>query len=396
MAIIGQYDPTTGTADPDTVYRITRGTQARGLFGTGEQLTQAVLDALLEGANPVYALTPARQTVQVEDQSAVSGSEGTLDNAPVSENPAKTVFTIDGTEKTTIVTLDDPTQITPGQDEVYLNPVTGDFQLDQSVSSSATVDYEYFDYEGAIDAFMDDVDAVDAVDFLGTTTENEDVADYLVAQVVLAAKSYDFAIAVAGVPQHMDPQTYSAAHNSSRAQVVYPSRNADGESVVGSYLGRRATLGINASPVNKRLRTQDVLYERLSEADQAALIEENVVPLTSERRGSKIVDDPTCVSDGNNEEAAFDYGLARLIMDAVIETIRDNEEPFIGKFNNPKVLKRMQNVLEGRLGFLLSSGAILSYEVYVEKRDKDTADVEVGVTPVAPLRNIYNTVTAGQ
>lgn len=399
VGIIGQYDPTTGTATANTVYEIYRTSKARTLFGDGEHLTEAVIDALQEGVSPVYAMTPARQTVSAEDISALASTSGTLTNAPVSENAEKTTFTVDGTAKTTIITLNDPSHVTPAAGEVYLNPVTGAFELDAVPADASTtndsVAYEYYDYAAAITAFGQDERAVEAVDFLGLTTENQSVVSAGLTEVKAQATNYNFMILLAGAGIHITPSSYLNTYDSSRLQLVYPTRNDTDESLIGSYAGRRAKIGITTSPINKRLKTQTSLRERLSIDQQKALLAEQVVPLTSESRGSKIVDDPTCVTTAGSEEAGMNYGLARLVMDVVTETVKDNEEPFIGKFNNKKVLKKMENIIGGRLKFLLNSEAIISYSLVVEKISATEASVDVGVVPVAPLRTIRNTISAG-
>lgn len=395
--VIGEYDATNGTATVNTVYAMTRVTDARERFGeeADSPLARAVIDALHDGLAPVYALAPAVNTVSGEDISA-GGDSGTLANTGVSENEATVTFTIDSTVKTTIKTYEAPSVGNIPEGEAHYNPSTGEYALDASPATSATVDYDYVDYNAGIDAYMNDMDAISVVDFLASTTENETVTTYLAAAVDTAAVGKDRMIALAGAAAHMDIATYANPHDTSRLQVVYPPREPENmETVIGSYLALRARMGIEQSPLNKRLRGYRKVSLRIGEGDQEALANENVVSLISESRGVRVANDKTCVADTNTEEAGMSYGLARLVMDTVADELEAIEDNYVGKFNNPRVLSDLENALTGRLQFLLESEVLLNFNITVSKVDAMSAQVDTGVDVVAPLTNVFNTISAG-
>lgn len=397
VGVVGQYDPTTGTATENSVYAIRRVADALTQFGDidNSPLTRTVVDALREGASPVYALTPTRNTVAAEDIVG-NGDSGILANDGVTEDATKVEFTVDGTVKTTVKTYHPPEAANVTAGEAHYNPTTGEYALDEVPATTATVDYEYFDYSGGIDRFIADVDATSAVDRLGCTTENETIVTYLLAQVESVASQQDRMIAVAGAGAHVHPDTYVNPHNSSRLQLVYPIREPDNhETVLGSVLGTYARLGIDASPLNKRLSQYRVLSDRISDADVESLDAENVVPIVSESAGARFRGDATCVDSANTAEAGMSYGFARLVMDYIADSIEAVEEPYVGRFNNPRVRGDLENALKGRLDKVLASEVILTYNLSVYGIDSQSAGVDVSVDVVAPLANIFNTLTAG-
>lgn len=400
VGIVGQADlgggTSEGSANPNEVYQVTRASKARDWFGEDSLLTQAVVDALDMGAYPVYTVATDEIAVTGEDLSGLSSTSGSLANGPVSEDPADTQFTINGTTMTTVITYEDPSTKTPGTDEVYLNPVTKAFEIDGGATvgnSGDDVDYEHFDYTSGIDAMQNNAGAV--IDFLAPVSENQSVTDYVQTTLGNMADEYNFALGLVGAGVRVDPQNYANSYDDSRMQVVYPTRNADGESVLGSYAGLRASLGIRTTPINKTLDNQKDLVVGLNKAERGSLIDARVVPLADEAAGARVADDVNSVSDDNSEEAGIRYGFSRLVFDYAITTVRVNEKPFIGRLNSSAVRNALEGLLNNQLKSLQRSNAIISFSAEVFEIDATTASVELQVDAAEPLRFIENTVTVG-
>ena len=405
--ILGQAYLDEGSGSAASAERITRPKRAQTLFGPDEKskLTKEVQSALVEGAYPVYAIAADETTVTAEDLSGVSSTSGTLANAPVQEVAEDITFTVNSTDKTTVLYYEgDPTNASPGTDEVYLNPVTGQFEADESLGAAGDeVDYTYLDYSNAFTEiteaqFGDDVFLREVVDFVGTISENDTVVDALSSKVSSMEGNGWFSIGIAGAgdPYIADTSSYTDSYDTSRLQLIYPSRNADGDSLIGSYLGLRARIGIDSSPIFKRFRTSDRLLENLTQNQKTNLVSSNIIPIDEESGGSKVVEDITTVSDDNVEEAAWDYGSARLITDFVAETIEEISQPYIGQFNNTGVQNSLRANIADALNALLGTQAIEAYSIIVEEQDATTVTVDVGINTADPLRNIDLTVSAGQ
>ncbi|UBF20100.1 tail sheath [Halorubrum virus HRTV-26] len=396
VGLVGQADLVNGTAQTNAVYQVTRATMAREWFGEDSPLTQNVLDALAEGAYPVYAVAVDLVDVTGEDLSGLSSNTGTLVEGPVSENASDTVFSINGSDLTTVLKYEDLSTLSPGAGEVYVNPSTGEFKIDADVTvgnAGDSVDYAYGDYVAGNQALADG--AGSAVDFFVPLSEDAEVTQDAQSTVGNMAGEYNFAVAIVGATPGLDPSNYSNPFDDSRVQVVYPARNAEGYSTLGSYAGRRAKLGITTTPINKRLATQKSLGVSLDRAARGALIDERVVPLADETEGARIADDVNTVSDTNTDEAGIRFGFTRLVMDYVITVIRVNEQPFIGRLNSRAVRASLEGLLSNQLKTLKRSNSIIDYNVNVYRIDATSAAVEIQVETAKPLRFIENTVTIG-
>ncbi len=401
VGIVGQADlgggSAQGSATPNEVYLVTRSTDARNWFGDESLLTEAVTDALNEGAYPVYAVAAEEKTVTGEDISGASTTNISLAEAPLSEDISDITVTIDGTELSGSVVYDDVTTHSPAAGEYVVNPVESELEVDEINSDSDdtndTVDYAYYDYPTAHQAMVDG--ASEAIDFFVTLSENLDVKTDVQTKVGNMAQEYNFAVAIVGAGARVDPQNYTNNFDDSRVQVVYPTRDGDDKSILGAYAGKRAALGITTTPINKRLDAEKDLAVGLDKAQRGELIDSYVVPLAEEAAGARIADDVNSVSDSNSEEANIRYGFTRLVVDYAIETVHTNEKPFIGRLNSQAIRDSLEGLLTSQLRPLERSNSIIDYNVSVRKVDATTASVELGVTTAKPLRFIENEIAIG-
>jgi len=396
VGIVGQADLENGSAETNAVYQVTRATIAREWFGEDSPLTRNVLDALSEGAYPVYAVAVDLVDVTGEDLSGLASNTGTLAEGPVSEDATATVFTVDGAELNTVLVYEDLTDLSPGAGEVYVNPSSREFKIAAELTVGNTgdsVDYTTADYEAGHAALADG--AGGAVDFFTTLSEDSAVTADAQQVVKAMATEYNLAVAIVGAGVGIDPDEYSNQFDDSRVQVLYPARDSEGYSTLGAYAGLRAKLGITTTPINKRLSSVKSLAVSLNKAERGALIDERVVPLADENEGARIADDVNSVSDTNTEEAGIRFGFTRLVMDYVITTVRLNEQPFIGRLNSRAVRAALEGLLSNQLRSLKRSNAITDYRVSVSRVDATTSAVEIQVKTAKPLRFIENTITIG-
>jgi hypothetical protein len=402
LGIVGQADLANATSPADTskVYQVTRASKAVEWFGPKDSslLTQGVIDALNEDAYPVYAAVAEATSVTDEDHSSASSTTVELDNAPIREDADDVTVSLDGTDQTPNIVYDDVSTYSPKTGECYVNPVRGKVEVNAVPSTSLDISYDHFDYSGGIDVMVDKVP--DVIDFLTPLSENQDVVDDANLTVGNMEEDYDLALAVGGADIHVsDTSNFTQQYDDSRTQVVYPTRFEDKTSAVAAYVGFKAQLGLDTTPINKRLSTNKRIAgfqaDSMNRAQRGSLIDNQVVPLADEARGVRIVDDPTTVSDSNTDEGNLKYGFNRLVADYIIETTRDNQKPFIGKLNSATVRNTLEGMVSEQLTQLQESNVVISYEVNVLKEDAVTAGLEMQVDLVEPLRFIENTVTIG-
>jgi hypothetical protein len=393
---VGQADLENANDPADTgkVYQVTRASRAVDWFGPMESslLTNAVVDALNEGAYPVYAVATPEETVSGEDHSGAATTTVSTDKVPIREDALTTDVTLDGTDLNVNIVRDEVDSYSPGSGECYVNPVRGQVEIPSTPGSDLTFGYDTFDYDSAIDVMADNV--AGTIDFLFPLSENGDVVDKANLTVGNLEDQYDLVLCVGGADINIpDVTAFEQQYDDSRTQVVYPTRFEDGTSAVAAVVGQKAQLGLGSTPINRRLSTNKSLDEELNKAQRGTLNDAGVVPLADEARGVRVTDDPTTVSDSNTDEANLNYGFNRLVADYIIETTRDNEKPFIGKLNSQTVRNTLESMVDEQLSGLQESDVVISYDVNVLKEDAVTVGLEMKVDLVEPLRFIDNTVT---
>lgn len=410
----GSLSSSTGSASANTAYRVTRPKKARDLFGDPDssQLTTAIQDALVEGAYPVYAIAPAVQSVTGEDLSGVTSRSTTLANAPLIEEASDITFTINSTTKnTTLYYKGDPTNASPSTDEVLVNPQTGKVYADESMGNTGdSVDYNYADFSNTYDeitnASFDSGNTFlrEVADFIGLVDENDtQVGNAKTKSENMESNGwFNIALAGAGSPYIDDANTasdetssYTDSYDTSRLQLINPSRTSDGDTIMGAYAGRRSALGIDASPLFKRLDSVGALLNNLNQSQKENLVNAQVIPVDEVTDGAKIVEDLTTVSDSNTDESSWRRGFARLVTDFTTERINAASEPFIGDFNRVDTQNNIKGNVTSILKDLLSSQAIEGFSLVVEEVDSVTLAVDVGIKTTDVLRNIEVTITAG-
>ncbi len=251
------------------------------------------------------------------------------------------------------------------------------------------------DYENAIDALI--AENAEDLDFIGVLSVDEDVVIYLHSKVKQMEGNGNFAVVLAGADvDEEDIAGYENPLDSSRAQLVYPSTTDDDDSLIGAYVGLRSRLGMNASPMRKRLTTKRNLSISLGQSDMELLASERVNPIKNERAGALIIDDMTTVDDNNVAESEFRQGISRIVTDYVTLLVNANSDAFIGELHTLSARNSLQEIIKSELKNLLDLNAVTGYTVNVEKINAMEARVDVGIETTKPLRNIRATVTAGQ
>ena len=401
VCIVGPADLANATdpAVPNQVYEITRDTTAVSHFGEDSLLTEAILDMLTEGSVPIYAVATEQTAVTDEDHGAVTSTTVSLDNAPTTEDAADFTVTLDNTELTPILTRDAVADKAPDADEVYINPVDAELEVPTSPdgTSGLTVDYTWNDYPTAFDAVETNIEAAEAIDFLSAIQENAAVQQGVrdACENLSDEHHYTVAFVAPNTARMGNVEEYENTYDTSRVQVVYPSRFADGTSSLAAYAGVRGNIGLDRTAIGQRFTTNKELDVTLNRKQRGALIEQRVVPLENRVGGAEIKDDKTSVSVENAEEAHIDFGFKRLVLDYVYDTARQNERPFIGRLNQRKVRNALEALIKFQLTAMKDSNLIESYSIDIFEESSTKARLELSITAPDPLRFIENDVTVG-
>ncbi|WP_372611615.1 hypothetical protein [Halomonas sp.] len=398
--IVGPADlaSATNAATPDQVYEITQERTAKDRFGETSLLTHAIVDMLREGAAPVYAAAPASTDEVAEDHSADSSTTISLANAPASENGADFTVNFGGSALNVNLTYESVGGKSPSAGECFVNPVDAEVEVPSAPSgvSGMDVDYTWYDYSATLDAIKADIEVAETIDFLTAVQENSAVQQDVLATAEEMSDDQNYTIAfVAPNATVIDASNYTNTYDSSRAQVVYPTRFSDTTSALAAYTGKRAELGLTRTAVGQQLDSDKLLMQSLTRQQRGDLIDENVVPLENRTGGAEIKDDKTAIADDNTDEQHIDYGFKRLVLDYVYETARANEQPFIGRLNQVHIRNTLQHLIAYQLTGLRESNLIEDFSVRVYEESATKARLELNIVAPDPLRFIENNVVVG-
>jgi hypothetical protein len=178
-------------------------------------------------------------------------------------------------------------------------------------------------------------------------------------------------------------------------QVLYYPRDASGESMIGGYLGVRAEIGVRQSGMRKRISGFETLGDPLTEAEKVDMDESKVVVFEYGTSGIRTMNDPTCVSDSNSDEQAYNHGLARLLGDYITLRVEARADPYIGLLHNPGSRAALRAEVRQDMLALLDLNAVEAFSVDVEEIDSVRARLTVGVQMAKPLRNIEFVLVGG-
>jgi hypothetical protein len=389
-ALIGGANLANGDANADEVHAIANAVRARRLFGNEDnsRLTSNIIDALSAGASPVVAIAPG-ESVTTQDISGLGSSSGSLAE-PTREDLDDITVTVDSDDKTPSFVYDDPSGMTVPNGEVYINPATGDFELDAAPSTSGSIEHTALGYTSALDALM--VYNGD-VDFYGVLKERSSVVNYTLSTANERANEYRLGLAVAGVEPNVDPASWTNSWDTSRLQLIAPGRLQDGSSTVGAFVGMRANIGLTTTAINQRLSFSERPMRALSLTERGDFIDSYVTPMETLGTSARVADDLTTVSDSNSEEQGYRYGFSRLAVDFVIGVTHDLEQPFVGKF--AQSLGVLQDLLDKNARPLNQSNVVNEHDVQVELVSQDTARVIFQADVADPIRFIENDFIIG-
>jgi hypothetical protein len=392
VLVIGGADLSgTNAANADQVYAVADAPRARTLFGEDSALTRGIIDALSNGAMPVYAIAPSASTV-TDDLTTGGGTSHTL-SEPLLEDVDSITVTVDSTDYTVEFVYEDPSSLSPAADTALIEPGTGTVELASAPSSSGTIEFQGLDYSSALEAARSQ--AGDVIDFICPVTEDDTVVSNVQGTLATMESNRQTAFGIAAVPPGTDPSSFTNSYDDSRLQLVSSARTKDGYNFAAAFAGKRAELGLTATPINKRLVLQDEPLADYSTTQRGDFISENVTPFESIGKSVRVADDLTTVSDSNTEEANLKYGFSRLAADFVINTVHEYEEPFIGRFNSDSAINALRGILRNKTRPLKTSRVVYDYDVDVQFISPTEAKVIFQADVAEPIRFISNEFVIG-
>ncbi len=399
-------------------------------FGEGSELADAMREALGNGANInyLYGVAPRRFNVVGEIQSTQTG---TLANAPIWEEEVSDESKIqalgvtdDGNDLEVRYTYESPPAAPPDEDDgttteiVAVNPLTGEYNADQSPDVEFVFEYKYIDWQGAFDA--PDVTRVVQEDETGVYDVLSD-SDLVSADANSAAGTRRQAFQLVNVLSGAEPNDNELVEDNSgnyvRRDARFDTSAFSQGSVDSDYYFKLAPVreenvpktilggvgGLFAgNPISDPIYNDPVsgyadLEQKFTKADADNMRGENVIPIR--QAGSIRIKDNLSTSTETDWERDF---WRRRIADRVILIGKTIGDTIIGRINDENTRDAAERLISAELRELVGDRLIKGntadetnwfVDVYESSTDPDEVKIDIGFTPFGIVKRIDETVT---
>lgn len=394
LALVGGMDTVNGSATPGEITTVASSADAETKFGEGSELKEQVDLAYANGARTIYAY-PVTETETTESFS--SASSGTLGNAPAMDPTVHDEETLTAQDTTAATTVDVNIVYETGSDiatpsdanTINLNPVTGEWEADES--SSYDITYTHGDYSSGI------TEAANIVPrFLAVLTESTSVANDLLTELNSYDTGFEFMHGIVGAMPEVSASSYSDSLDDRRLIVTGPSRGftdaaeTNMQRTVGAVAGKQSAKALGDSTTYESLSGFASLNTSYTNTEIRTLIDNQVLPL-KQSGGIKIIRDMTTSTD-----TKFERIYASEIVDEATAISHAISQEFAGDRNT-----RDNRVLLGashRSSYEeMSDDELLeNYFVAVEKGANDfEVVVDIGLDVIGVMDTIDVTITVG-
>lgn len=271
VVIVGGYDANNADTSQFTVgetVEVNGQQQASTYFGDGSELHQQVRLVQANSADEIHCLPVSETTGTTESFSGTSS--GTLSETPIdpnvnTEHDITAQDTSEGASADVNVVYESPPSSPSDANTINLNPVSQEWEADESSDYDITFDTATFD--SAVATAAADVGAR----AIALCTEIEDRVSTFVSELEDRMDDFDLQLVGGGIaPRTTDPSTHSDTLSSERSFVVGPSRGTlDGSEVrtVGAVTAQVVSTPLGSSATGNAIGGLDDVTTEYSPSD---------------------------------------------------------------------------------------------------------------------------------
>lgn len=392
-------------------------------FGAGTELSHAISGALRNGANTEYLYGVMPEEVVVDPAELVAGGSGQLSNQPIVED--KSVITVNDVSGTTpeeqdvkfVYETPPPASTTDG--ECNVNPITAEVDLGES--SDIEVNYNYLDWETALDA-ADSVVSFNETGLYCTVSESDIVTGLLSDKLNELRPNYKLIRGAAPAQPNatsddgdalVDVSAYADTHDNDALFVSAPTRLFEKEplTLIGGVGGLLAGHELTNPVYGDRIRGYDRLDQQLSRSEEQTLRDAKVIPIRDDGAygdGGIYLNDNLSTSELTNW--VRDYHRRRIV-DQVLLIGREIGEQAKNQRLTDSLLKFTEQVMLDEIEELIEAGLLEGdagtdgdtggqtddedeqpYYVDVSRDGTDTIAIAIGFTPIGIAKRIDETI----
>lgn len=397
-------------------------------FGSDSELADAMKEALSNGANVdyLYGVAVPRVDVTGESFNGSSGSSGTLDNVEILENTDE--ITTDSGVYEIEFRYDGAPSAPTGENELYINPLTGQYQVTSGTVTSAgsTIDYTYNDYSTAFAASGPrNVVAEDETGVWVALSDSDSVSNSMNVQVSELRSDYQLVHALTPAEPNDNELLDSVDATNGGADARYDFSGSDtykngtnaNQSISESYFykfaparkeDKRATIGggigglFAGNPIqdpiyNEALSGYQALEQQLSRSESDNARSDNLIPV---RSGGAVRVQGNRSTDYDNSVAA-DFWTRR-ITDRVILIGKQIGDEIIGRINDPQTRAETERAIRRQMRSLAANRLIRqntsnetnwTVEVYEDENNDDEVNIDISFSPYGIVKRVDESIT---
>ena len=393
LGLVGSMDTANGSASPGDVVTVESTSDADTQFGADSELAQQCALAFANNVGTIYAVGVTETNTT---ESFAGASSGTLGNVPafdpnVTTHDITAQDTVESTSVTVNIVYDTGSDISTPADanSINLNPVTGEWEADES--SDYDITYDYGDYGSAISSVAKKVPR-----FISVLTENTTVANTLLTEINTYDPDFDFMHGIVGAMPEVGASSYTDAYDDRRLIVVAPSRaytdsaNTNEARTLGAVGGKQAGKALGDSTTYEALNGFADLKTKYTNSELGTLIDNQVYPLR-QSGAIQVVKDMTTSTD-----AKFERIYASEIVDEATQISHNISQSFVGELNTPENRTALAESHRSSYTEFEEDNLLDDHFVAVSVgANDDEVDLDIGLDVVGIMDLIDVTITVG-
>lgn len=405
--IFARGDTDSGTVDENDPTRVSGSSELSSVFGDDTEIAEYMEQAASNGMaySRLYGVVPEEMTVSDEEITGGSGeidhTDGSeIENVPIVEDTE--LITFEGDDELDVVfkyetetddSGDDFTELTPSEDTVYINPLTGEWVADSA--ETYTISYSYLDWQSAFDSATGVIEEQE-LGVWGVGSESQDVVDMAQSTVDPLRTSEWKMVRVNGLASpnatgdddgaEINVSDYTDTIDAEATFLFGPGRlDGSTHTVIGAVTGITASNDIDEPILGESLSGVDSLEQTLNVPDQNDLSEEGVIPLGN--TGAPSIEDSVGTSTETDWRRTH---FSRKLADQLVLAARAIAKASRGKLNNENTESIVEQQIADELIDFVNDGVLrpnteddTRWRVNVERDDTNARELDIsfGFTP---------------
>jgi hypothetical protein len=375
--LFSRGDPNAGTVEANDPTKVSGPGELSSTFGEGEPINEQFRKAAGNGKpySMMWGVVPEETTVSNEQ--LTGGSDGSshtdgskISNAPIIED--KSLITVeDDTSNTVTVsfryetnmddTNSDFTSLSPGNDEMFINPRTGEWIAGSS--DTYNISYDYADWQSAFDSATEIIKEQEVGEWLIDSGSDAIVGQASATVKPLRENQWKMVRVmgtarpnVSGVDDdpHYDPTSYTDSQENGYTFLFAPERVAgEDTSVIGAVGGAASSSAITNPIIGATLTGVQNVNQTLTVPEQESMEDAGVIPVSNS--GSPTIEGNTATEVSGGWKKTY---FSRRVGDQLLLGARAIAKATRGRLNNDNTETIVEQEISDEIVEMIDDGIL--------------------------------------